>query len=111
MIDISDGLIADLGHVARASAVRVDVTASRLLTESVARVSALRAAAALLGADCLPWVLTGGDDHALAATFPAQAPLPDDWTVIGRVTEGAGVTIDGRAWSGQGGWEHFSAGY
>jgi thiamine-monophosphate kinase len=40
---------------------------------------------AALGGDPLAWVLTGGEDHALLATFPPGAALPDGWTVIGSV--------------------------
>ena len=35
--------------------------------------------------DPLRWVLTGGEDHALAATFPGDVPLPRDWTEVGAV--------------------------
>src|SRR5262245_15862990 len=78
MIDISDGLLADLGHVARASGVGIDVT------KGVFEVSApMRDAAAALGVDPYTWIFTGGDDHALAATFPAGTELPGEWLVIG----------------------------
>jgi thiamine-monophosphate kinase len=62
---------------------------------------------AALGADPLRFVLTGGDDHPLVATFPSDTALPDAWTVVGRVLEGAGVTVDGAAYDGPGGHTHF----
>ena len=35
-------------------------------------------------------------------------PLPADWTVIGRVADGSGVTVDGKSWTGAStGWDHF----
>jgi len=52
-------------------------------------------------------VLGGGDDHALLAAFPASAALPEGWTVIGAVTAGSGVTVDGAPYDGPAGWTHF----
>jgi thiamine-monophosphate kinase len=102
MIDVSDGLLADIGHVARASGVAVDLDTGRLDVPEP-----LQAVGAALGADPLRFVLTGGDDHPLVATFPAGTVLPDAWTVIGRVLEGAGVTVDGAAYDGPPGHTHF----
>ena len=68
----------------------------------------MRDAAAALGVDPSTWILTGGDDHALVATFPAGTPLPPGWSLIGRVLDGSGVTVDGKAWNGAAmGWDHF----
>jgi len=102
MIDISDGLVADLRHVAEASGVLVDIDTGRLPDDP-----ALRSASVALGADWLTWVLTGGEDHALAATFPRGTGLPGRWTVIGEVRRGFGVTVNSRAVDGPGGWTHF----
>ncbi|MDR0346311.1 MAG: hypothetical protein LBI49_24960 [Nocardiopsaceae bacterium] len=53
------------------------------------------------------WVLTGGEDHAFAATFPPGTALPPHWVVAGRVSAGEGVRVDGRPPAGNGGWDHF----
>ncbi|MEV0727116.1 thiamine-phosphate kinase [Polymorphospora sp. NPDC050346] len=102
MIDVSDGLLADLGHIATASRVAVDVTRDAF---EIPR--QMRDAAHALGVDPYQWVLGGGDDHALAATFPDTLALPPEWKVIGRVVEGDGVTVDGQPYKGPLGWDHF----
>jgi thiamine-monophosphate kinase len=103
MIDVSDGLVADVGHVAEASGVAVDISTSAFdLAEP------LQAVGAALGTDPLRFVLGGGDDHALAATFPAGTALPPGWTLIGSVSEGEGVTVDGGVYEGPAGHTHFS---
>jgi thiamine-monophosphate kinase len=103
MIDVSDGLLGDLGHVAAASGVAIDVH-----TGAFEVPAQMRDAAGALGIDPYVWILGGGDDHALVATFPAGTNLPEDWLVIGTVSEGTGVTVDGQAYqSGLSGWDHF----
>jgi thiamine-monophosphate kinase len=103
MIDVSDGLLADAGHLARASGVQIDIDTGRFPADP-----ALAAAAAALGGAGAPdWVLTGGEDHALAATFPADRVLPSYWTVIGQVRAGQGVLVNGNAVTGRAGWNHF----
>jgi thiamine-monophosphate kinase len=102
MIDISDGLLQDLGHIAAASLVAVDVR-----TEAFDVPPAMRDAATALGVDPYQWLLAGGEDHALAATFPAGTVLPEGWHEIGTVHDGEGVTVDRKPWSGPAGWDHF----
>ncbi|MEB3983796.1 thiamine-phosphate kinase [Mycobacterium sp. 663a-19] len=102
MIDVSDGLVADLRHVAEASGVGIDVSTAALAADH----DALTAAAAVLDADAWAWVLAGGEDHALAACF--AGPAPGGWRVIGRVLDGpARVLVDGAEWRGYAGWESY----
>jgi thiamine-monophosphate kinase len=102
MIDVSDGLLADLGHVAEAGGVAIDVDSGAFEVPEP-----LQAVGAALGADPMRFILTGGDDHALAATFPRGVPVPTGWTTIGEVREGSGVTVDGSAYEGPTGHVHF----
>jgi thiamine-monophosphate kinase len=102
MLDVSDGLLQDLGHIAAASGVRVELDpAAFVVGEPVA------AAAERLGADPLDWVLSGGEDHALAAVFPAGVALPSSWRIVGHVVAGQGVHVRGRE-IGHAGWDHFA---
>jgi thiamine-monophosphate kinase len=94
LMDVSDGLLQDLGHIAKASGVRIEVDSAAVPVPPV------------LGSGGLRHVLTGGEDHGFAATVPAGTSPPASWTVVGRVSEGAGVLVDGGSYLGTG-WDHF----
>lgn len=122
MVDTSDGLLADLGHVAEASGVAIDVR-----TDLLEVPQRLTEVASALGADPRHWVLTGGEDQALVATFPPDRSLPEGWRAIGSVSEdpsgSAGpvgsegqrseervpgrVTVDSETYEGRAGWQHW----
>jgi thiamine-monophosphate kinase len=111
MIDVSDGLLADLGHIADASGVAIDVDPGALVGAPMG-LSQLAAAAEATGSSApgeqaLSWALTGGEDHSLAGTFPPGVVLPAHWTVIGVVRAGRGVLVGGQPHPGAPGWDHF----
>ncbi|WP_332643406.1 thiamine-phosphate kinase [Aeromicrobium sp.] len=102
MTDVSDGLLADLGHIAESSGVAIDVTSSAFtLPEPVVTVGEA------LGTDGTAFILTGGDDYALVATFSSETTLPKGWTQIGVVSDGSGVTVDGKPYEGPAGHQHW----
>lgn len=112
MLDVSDGLLRDAGRIASASGVRLALDdPAEVLADEVALLSPVAAA---LGADATRWVLTGGEDHGMLATFPPGVALPDGFRTLGRVeelpTDGARVTVGGRAVPAGGGWDHFVPG-
>jgi thiamine-monophosphate kinase len=104
MIDVSDGLLAEARHLAEASGVSIDIQAGAFEVPEP-----LIAVGQAIGADPLQFILGGGDDHALLATFPAGAGLPEGWTRIGTVGARGElpVTVDGAAYDGPTGWTHF----
>jgi thiamine-monophosphate kinase len=83
-LDISDGLIADLDHIAQASGVRVAIEAER-----IPRSPALRA---LWGEtpEAILRAATAGDDYEIAFTATSAPP---GCTRIGRVEQGRGVAL------------------
>lgn len=141
LMDVSDGLVLDAGRMAQASGVVIDLDPVALAAD----VAALRSAADVLtarvaegavpgadtdaepgagaDADARNWVLGGGEDHALLATFPGTAgereaapssALPGHYRRIGHVLpvppgQQPGVRWGGRQVpSGVSGWDHFS---
>lgn len=102
MLDISDGLGRDVGRLARASGVGVELH-DLLLAPDVAQLEQA------VGADDA-WrsVIEGGEEHSLLATFPRAGGLPDGWRQVGRVVSGSGVMLRGEQLVG-GGWDHFKA--
>ena len=106
MIVVSDGLIADAQHVASASGVDIDVD-----TRGWVIPDQMQAAASAYNVDPREWMLTGGEDHALLATFPAGTALPEGFVRTGtvHVAEGEpGVSVDGVRRTSVGGHRHFS---
>jgi len=105
MIDVSDGFLQDLGHLASSGAVAIDVERDRLEIPEP-----LRAVGAAMGIDPTHLVLTGGDDYGLVATFPAGTELPASWREVGRVRpdgEPGVVTVDGEPYADAAGHQHF----
>jgi len=105
MIDCSDGLVADLRHLAEASGVTIAIETDALSASDPQKT----VAAAIGGADPLDFILRGGDDHAMLATFD-PGRVPPGWTVIGGVADADGeptVLVDGQPYAAPGGWTHF----
>ena len=115
-IDVSDGLVADLGHIAKQSGLGAEILVSQLPQSEPTR--------SLLAAmpDLREVILTGGDDYELLFTAKAEATATVEKTAralklpitrIGRMTEGSGVRIldeAGRAVPlAAAGWNHFGS--
>ncbi len=116
-IDVSDGLVADLGHLCRASGVGARIRLDRLPLSDALRTGAGREEGGRIAA-------TGGDDYELCFTVPPErvarleeraAGLDCPITEVGAIERGSGVTCvrpDGGTWSpgGPGGYRHFRHG-
>lgn len=110
-LDISDGLLADCGHIARASGVALFVEQQRLPLSA--------ALLACMGDErARQLALGGGDDYVLAFTLPAEKldalrAMGQPVTVIGRVEAGQGVHLldaDGRVIEPRySGYQHFGS--
>lgn len=112
-IDISDGLVSDLGHVCRASGVSAEISTQKLPVHPDLKQVPKQ--------QYLQWALTGGDDYQLCFTIPENKRDDfDAWlsnqdfsvTEIGKITpihhNRSQVKIDGSALStANGGYEHF----
>jgi len=89
MLDVSDGLAKDASRIAKASGVTVQIDKSALLGfEAVLELAALR-----LEVTTEDWVLFGGEDHALLATFPEGSSIPIEFKPIGRIIVSSGVLV------------------
>jgi thiamine-monophosphate kinase len=82
-LDVSDGLIADLGHIASASGVRIVIEGERVPLSAQMKT--------LWGTDAPLRAATAGDDYQIAFTAPPGLSGP--FTQIGRVEAGQGVAF------------------
>ncbi|WP_106814157.1 thiamine-phosphate kinase [Microbacterium timonense] len=90
MMDVSDGLVLDASRLAAASGVTVAIDSARLRPDAES-------------------ALTGGEDHALLATFPPERTPPRGFRAIGRMLARGdeAVLIDGQPFTGRGGWDPY----
>ncbi|MDO5745702.1 MAG: thiamine-phosphate kinase [Micrococcaceae bacterium] len=110
MMDLSDGLLKDGRRLAMASGVDIDFQVSTLARD----LQRLSPAAQRLGTDPLDWVLGGGEDHGLLATFSSAEELPEGFRVVGIVLEAGDaarerkISVDGVIPGSAEGFDHFA---
>jgi thiamine-monophosphate kinase len=104
-MDISDGLVADAGHIGEASRCGLIIHADRVPLSAGAQEALAN------DLDLLPVLLSGGDDYEILFTAGARFAAPENVTEIGEVVSGCGVRVldrDGAEISMKsGGWQHF----
>ncbi len=81
MLDLSDGLSRDAARIAKASGVTVSLNRRDLQGYE----AMLEEAARAIGANAFDWVLDGGEDHSLLATFAAGTSIPREFKPIGEI--------------------------
>jgi thiamine-monophosphate kinase len=89
MLDVSDGLAKDASRIAKASNVSIQI--DPLMLQGFEAV--LEEAARAIGSSESDWVLFGGEDHALLATFPPNAELPREFKPIGVVLQQSATLV------------------
>lgn len=103
MLDLSDGLSRDAARIAKASNVSIRINRRDLSGFE----AMLEQPAMALGQHALAWVLDGGEDHSLLATFGPNAEIPREFKVIGEViapVADAPVLLDNEPLA-EGGWD------
>jgi thiamine-monophosphate kinase len=81
MLDLSDGLAKDAARIAKASSVTIQL--DPLMLQGFEAV--IEEAARAIGANEKDWVISGGEDHSLLATFPSVVEIPRNFKPIGVV--------------------------
>jgi thiamine-monophosphate kinase len=109
MLDVSDGLVLDARRLAIASGCSVSFDPPAIAREA----RALLDLDGIVGDRAVDFVLAGGEDHALLATFPAESTLPKGFrrlgTVVSPVREGAfDALIGDRPYDELGGWDPYA---
>ncbi len=105
MLDVSDGLALDARRLARASGCTVRFDPDAIDREA----AALRTLDPIVGERAVAFVLSGGEDHALLATFPASVPLPAGFRPLGVVAAGEpDVLVGDVPYSSLCGWDPYA---